>query len=303
MSLGQIGITIGLVIGITFVFDLIDLQPRAGFGFLRSVNYLAYHIFRVLLGFLASFLIFQVNPNLELPLIAFLAVLASVTTLQNLIMNIGGNEIVSLSGLLNKYRETMLAEEDQRKTRRAERLANRRAAESLRIQREMVRLFSVPELETHLRQVLLQAGRDPNAINARVQDLRNSAQTSPQFLESMMAFEIVGMNLEYARYLAAERQRSTTAARIITTTSLPNGTVGAPYSQTLRASGSPHKWDIAGGSLPPVFRLNPTTGTISGTPTTAGTFGFTARVVSTSGVQFTATKDLSITIVIPPATS
>jgi hypothetical protein len=305
MSPEKVGITIGLVIGITFIFDVIELQPRAGFGFLRSLNYLFYHIFRVLLGFLASFLIFQVNPTLELPLIAFLAVLASVTTLQNFTMNIGGNEVASLSRLLDNYRETMLVEEDQRKARRAENRADSNTAESLRVQRRMMELFSIPELELHLRQMLLQAGWNANAINAHILELNNLAQNNQQFLEAMMAFQIADMNLEYARSLEAERMGSTRAALMtISTTSLPNGTVGVAYSQTLRATvGTPETWSIAGGSLPPGFSLNATTGTISGTPTTAGTFSFTAIVKGNSGgAPVTVTKDLSITIGIPPAT-
>jgi hypothetical protein len=57
----------------------------------------------------------------------------------------------------------------------------------------------------------------------------------------------------------------------ITTTSLSNGTISTAGSQTLTASGgtSPYTWTLAGGSLPPGTGLSPT-GTLSGTPTKAG---------------------------------
>src|SRR5205085_230564 len=57
----------------------------------------------------------------------------------------------------------------------------------------------------------------------------------------------------------------------ITTSSLPAGTVGTPYSQALGASGGtlPYTWSVSVGSLPAGFTLS-AAGTISGTPSTAG---------------------------------
>mgnify|MGYP000234433891 CR=1 FL=1 len=54
----------------------------------------------------------------------------------------------------------------------------------------------------------------------------------------------------------------------ITTTNLPNGTVGTSYGQTLAATGSGTiTWSIAdGSSLPAGLRLNKSTGEITGTP-------------------------------------
>jgi len=68
----------------------------------------------------------------------------------------------------------------------------------------------------------------------------------------------------------------------ITTTSLPGGVEGHPYSQALQVSGgvAPYTWSIATGKLPDGLTLNPNTGVISGTPTNAavGTSTFTVRV-------------------------
>jgi len=82
----------------------------------------------------------------------------------------------------------------------------------------------------------------------------------------------------------------------ITTTSLPNGTVGAAYSQTLTATGgvTPYTWAIASGSLPAGLTLNTSSGGITGTPSASGTSNFTARV--TDNVSATATKALSIIV-------
>lgn len=84
----------------------------------------------------------------------------------------------------------------------------------------------------------------------------------------------------------------------ITTTSLPEGTVGVAYSQTLTAEGvTPIGWVVVSGTVP--LSLNPETGVISGTPTVAGTFNFRVKAENSSGSD---TQDLSITINPAPPT-
>ena len=86
----------------------------------------------------------------------------------------------------------------------------------------------------------------------------------------------------------------------ITTASLPNGTVGTAYSQTLQAAGgtTPYTWSLSSGTLPASLSLNASTGAITGTPATAGTSNFTVMV--TDSATNTATKPLSITITAAP---
>jgi uncharacterized protein YjdB len=80
----------------------------------------------------------------------------------------------------------------------------------------------------------------------------------------------------------------------ITTTSLPNGTVGTAYNQTVEATGdTPITWSIDGGTLPTGLTLNATTGVIAGTPTTATTSTFTVKAINAAG---NVKKQLSITI-------
>jgi Putative Ig domain len=88
-------------------------------------------------------------------------------------------------------------------------------------------------------------------------------------------------------------------ALTITTSSLPNGTVGIAYSQTAAVTGgtTPYTWSISAGSLPSWANLNATTGVITGTPTATGTANFTVQVTdSTSPTHALATQALSITI-------
>jgi hypothetical protein len=85
----------------------------------------------------------------------------------------------------------------------------------------------------------------------------------------------------------------------ITTTSLPAGTVGVSYSQTLAATSgtAPMLWSISSGSLPAGLSLDPGTGVISGNPTTAATASFTAKVTDANGQ--TSSRSLSIAVAAP----
>jgi hypothetical protein len=66
----------------------------------------------------------------------------------------------------------------------------------------------------------------------------------------------------------------------LSTTALPGGKVGAPYSKTLVATGgvTPYTWSITAGALPDGLSLDAATGIISGTPTTFGTSNVTIQV-------------------------
>ena len=88
-------------------------------------------------------------------------------------------------------------------------------------------------------------------------------------------------------------------APAITTTTLPGGTVGTPYSHQLQANGGGFiLWELFSGELPDGLTLKMTTGEISGTPTTEETATFTVRAINSVGND---KKELSITITNAPA--
>jgi hypothetical protein len=69
-----------------------------------------------------------------------------------------------------------------------------------------------------------------------------------------------------------------------TTTSLPVGRTGQAYSGQLQATGGTgqYTWSVVAGALPAGLTLNPSTGTISGPPTTQGTSQIAFQVTDTS---------------------
>ncbi|MGC2111487.1 MAG: Ig domain-containing protein [Candidatus Korobacteraceae bacterium] len=85
-----------------------------------------------------------------------------------------------------------------------------------------------------------------------------------------------------------------------TTTSLPNGVTGQPYSQSLAASGglSPYSWTITAGELPAGLSLD-AAGAITGTPTSVGLSSFTVQVADAELPAVVASAQLSISIVVP----
>lgn len=87
----------------------------------------------------------------------------------------------------------------------------------------------------------------------------------------------------------------------------PTGTaqVGVPYSSSLVATGgvAPYTYSIVSGSLPPVLLLNTSTGAITGTPTTAGAFNFTAEVVDSKGNSATVICSILVTSGTNPSTT
>ena len=73
----------------------------------------------------------------------------------------------------------------------------------------------------------------------------------------------------------------------VATLALAAGRVGRVYNKILKAKGgpAPYSWSILSGSLPPGLNLNPSTGEITGMPTSAGPFNVTFQVTDPLGGQ------------------
>src|SRR5262249_51266798 len=95
-------------------------------------------------------------------------------------------------------------------------------------------------------------------------------------------------------------------AAIVVLCAASTGQVAVPYNSAITVTGgfAPYAYAISAGQLPPGLVLNPETGAITGTPTSAGTFAFTITVTDPSRIPNSAagtvTKNCSITIAPPP---
>jgi hypothetical protein len=89
---------------------------------------------------------------------------------------------------------------------------------------------------------------------------------------------------------------------ITTTSPLPPGTVNTAYDSPglqFAATGgtAPYTWSVASGSsLPAGLALDPTTGILSGTPTTAGTFNFGITATDTSKPPVSVTANFTLVV-------
>lgn len=82
---------------------------------------------------------------------------------------------------------------------------------------------------------------------------------------------------------------------------LPNGSIGMAYSQTITASlgTAPYSYVVTSGALPDGLALNDATGVLAGTPTAGGTANFTVTATDVHGATGAATY--TITVAASPA--
>jgi subtilisin family serine protease len=101
---------------------------------------------------------------------------------------------------------------------------------------------------------------------------------------------------------SATLQLPTAAPLAVTTTALPTGSVGVAYSTTLAAAGgqAPYRWRIVAGGIHPGLTLSPDTGTISGTPSSGGTYDVTFQVIDAGGRLASQAFKLDVTTVPAP---
>ncbi len=90
----------------------------------------------------------------------------------------------------------------------------------------------------------------------------------------------------------------TSASPPVVTAASPTGVVGTAFSYSVIATNSPTSYAVSPGTLPPGLTLNTTTGVISGTPTTIGTYVVPTTASNSSGAS--TSVNLTFTISNPP---
>jgi hypothetical protein len=96
---------------------------------------------------------------------------------------------------------------------------------------------------------------------------------------------------------------TTSNSTLAISSSLPAATVGSSYDAALTVSGGtpPYTFELASGQLPAGVQLGDTSGSISGTPSATGNFGFAVTVSDSTGLS--KPQPLQITVSTTPVTS
>ena len=104
-----------------------------------------------------------------------------------------------------------------------------------------------------------------------------------------------------ARGASASHMLAIVSSLAVTTTTLPVGTVGSPYSQNAAAGGgvAPYSWSAAG--LPHGLTIS-ASGAVTGTPTAAGTATVVLTVTDANGIE-SSSAPISLTIAAAASTT
>ena len=111
------------------------------------------------------------------------------------------------------------------------------------------------------------------------------------------------MKVEDAALVSATKQLTLTinplGLTITTVSPLVSGTVNQAYNVTLVTSGGTPtlSWSVVSGALPVGVTLNPSTGQLSGTPTTQGPSTFTIRVRDSGAPQQSDEQAFTLAII------
>lgn len=89
----------------------------------------------------------------------------------------------------------------------------------------------------------------------------------------------------------------TIAPKVVITANLSGAKVGVPFSAVITTTGGGSlEWSVTDGTLPPGLTLNRVDGTLSGTPSTVGSYTFTVRVADD---KRKATKQYTFVVAAP----
>jgi len=131
----------------------------------------------------------------------------------------------------------------------------------------------IADVRNNVESVFLPAGTT-GQVSILVNGTNIAGIADPTVAGNNQDFSLVGYNLSNAQVCPAVS---------LLQPSLPDGTVGTPYSQTLTGVGgsAPYTYSLAGGALPPGIILSGAA--LSGTPTTNGIYNFTIQAQDANG--------------------
>ena len=198
--------TLIFIVIITFLFDLMDLNPQIGsFSFLRSsFTYYTYYSLRLIFGIIAAILLQSTQLFQHSLLLAFAAVVTSVSTLESFTLKIGGEELANISSLFDKFRARMINEE----LNRAGQIS---MAQQMQLVQNLAQKFDETSLESSCVMCIrtLHAG-DPDLnkiVSDKIDDFKQISGTDINTIKMLFASEIVNINPEYAKLLLGTKEQ------------------------------------------------------------------------------------------------
>jgi titin len=136
---------------------------------------------------------------------------------------------------------------------------------------------------------------------ARTASTATSATVTGLTNGTAYTFEVYPVNDQGTGPASSPSNSVTPVGPVVTSSPLTAGEVGVAYDATPAASGgvAPYTWSVSAGTLPAGLTLNPSTGAVTGTPTSSGPASFTLMV--TDSATGTATQAESFTISAEPS--
>jgi len=139
--------------------------------------------------------------------------------------------------------------------------------------------------------------------SAAVSGANSSSYTTPVTMssDSGTQFSVVVSNASGSATSSAATLTVNAATTLqITTSQLSGGFVAGSYNATLSATGgsTPYTWSLLSGTLPSGLTLN-ASGSISGTPSLAGSFPFTVQVKDGAGLSASANFTINVASPVP----
>ena len=140
------------------------------------------------------------------------------------------------------------------------------------------------DVRNNVESVFLPAGTT-GPVSILVNGTNIAGIADPTVAGNNQDFSLVSYNLSNGRVCPAVSLLQPT---------LPDGTVGTPYSQTLTGVGgsAPYTYSLVGGALPPGITLSGAG--LSGTPTTNGIYNFTIQALDANGCSGTRAYTIGV---------
>jgi len=174
---------------LTLILDLVDFAPQIkSFRFVFSLTYFIYYILHFTLGLLAASVLKATGKISNPFLLAFVAVLSSITVLENFTVRFGGQPIFDLPSVFEAYRGKMIEEESERARRRQQ-------AEIIKLTAQLLAM-DIQRLEKELMTMLVSAFGGEEATR-RLETLKKVAGNSQELWKRIVAGEMVQLNKDY----------------------------------------------------------------------------------------------------------